>query len=50
MMKNLILWTTILCSSIFSNSVSAFHDGGDAHCDGCYSMHNGSGNTNLKDA
>ncbi|MDW7646137.1 MAG: hypothetical protein SCI25_13965 [Desulfuromonadales bacterium] len=41
MMKNLILWTTILCTFIFCHNALAFHDGGVAHCDGCHSMHGG---------
>ncbi len=47
MKKLLIVSTAILFSFCLSGIAFAFHDGGVAHCDGCHSMHNGSGNGNF---
>lgn len=44
MKKLLIVTTAILFSLCLTGIAFAFHEGGVAHCDGCHSMHAGSGN------
>lgn len=44
MKKLLIVALSILFSFCLSGVALAFHGGGVAHCDGCHSMHAGSGN------
>ena len=44
MRKLLVISAAILFSLCFTSAAFAFHGGGVAHCDGCHSMHAGSGN------
>jgi hypothetical protein len=47
MKKLFIIATAILFSFCLSGVALAFHGGGVAHCDGCHSMHAGSGNSRF---
>ena len=47
MKKFFVICSAILFTLSLSGYALAFHDGGVAHCDGCHSMHNGSGNARF---
>jgi len=47
MKKSFVSLSAILFVLVLSSFAFAFHDGGVAHCNGCHSMHNGSGNSNF---
>jgi len=47
MKKTLMIVSAIFFSLCLTGTAFAFHGGGVAHCDGCHSMHAGSGNDNF---
>jgi len=47
MKKSLMIISAIFFSLCLTGTAFAFHGGGVAHCDGCHSMHGGSGNPDF---